>query len=120
MKKLIRIAKSKDILCFNIVNEVDSEIARMTELGIFLNAGREIAVASTKAFTCQCVVMALLTAWFAEKKTPNKMIFERMELIESLKIFCMKVQECLNEVKFPVKDLANEIKDCDYIAIMGM
>lgn len=79
------------------MNEVESEIARMTELGVFLNAGREVSVASTKAFMCQCVAMALLTAWFAEKKSPNKMIFERMELIESLKVFCMKVQECLNE-----------------------
>lgn len=57
LKSLIRLAQSKEILCFNVINEVESEIARMTETGVFINAGREVSVASTKAFLCQAVAL---------------------------------------------------------------
>lgn len=119
LKKVIRIAQAKGDPCFNIINEVESEIARMTELGVFINAGREVSVASTKAFLCQCIAMCLVTAWFAEKKAPNQMVFERIELVENLKIFCMKVQETLNSVRYDIKDLAAEVKDREYMAVLG-
>ena len=119
LKKVIRIAQPMNRLWFNIVNEVESEIARMTELGIFLNSGREVSVASTKAFTCQCIAMCLVTAWFAEKKSPNKMVFERIELIENLKLFVMKLQCILNDLRFEIKDLAQEIKDKNYMVVLG-
>ena len=119
IKKVIRIAQMMDKLCFNLVNEVESEIARMTELGVFLNAGREVSVASTKAFTCQCIAMCMVAAWFAEKKNPNKMVFERIELIENLKLFVMKLQCTLNELRFEMKDLAQEIQDRDYMVVLG-
>lgn len=61
LKKLIRLAQKKGIPCFNVINEVESEIARMTELGVFLNAGREVSVASTKAFLCQAIALVLVT-----------------------------------------------------------
>jgi len=46
----IKIAISKNIFCFNIINKVESTIAKMTSCGLFVNAGREHSVASTKAF----------------------------------------------------------------------
>lgn len=120
VKKVIRLAQSKNIICFNLVNEVESEIARMAELGVFLNAGREVSVASSKSFVCQCVAMSLITAWFAEKKHPNQLVRERIELVENLKIFTMKVQETLNDLRFEMKDLAAIVKDREYMAVLGM
>lgn len=119
LKKLIRLAQKQGKVCFNVINEVESEIARMTELGVFLNAGREVSVASTKAFLCQTVALCLVTAWFAEKKHPNKFVLERIELLENLKVFCMKVQETLHENRFEIEDLAKEIKDREYMAVLG-
>ena len=55
VKESITLAQDKGVLAFSIVNEVESVIARQTELGIFLNCGRETSVASTKAFTSQCL-----------------------------------------------------------------
>lgn len=49
-----------------IVNAVGSLIARETDCGIYLNAGRENGVASTKSFTNQCIVLSLLAMWFAQ------------------------------------------------------
>jgi len=48
------------------VNVVDSMIARETDCGVYLNAGREVAVASTKSFTNQCVVLAMISLWFSQ------------------------------------------------------
>lgn len=54
--------------CFSIVNQVGSLIARSTNCGVYLNAGREHAVASTKAFTTQVTAMALVAGWFAQNR----------------------------------------------------
>jgi glucosamine--fructose-6-phosphate aminotransferase (isomerizing) len=119
LKKLIRLAQKNNIICFNVVNEVESEIARMTDIGVFINAGREVSVASTKAFLCQSVALCLVTVWFAEKKHPNKFVLERIELMQNMKVFVMKVQECLNKNRFEIEDIAKEINDKTYMAILG-
>ena len=49
----------------NIVNKVNSTLARENKCGVYLNCGREFSVASTKAFTCQVVAIALIAIWFA-------------------------------------------------------
>jgi glucosamine--fructose-6-phosphate aminotransferase (isomerizing) len=56
----IRIAKKHGALTIGIVNVVGSTIARETDAGIYLHAGPEIGVASTKAFTAQVMVLTLL------------------------------------------------------------
>lgn len=49
----------------NIVNKVNSTLARENNCGVFLNCGREFSVASTKAFVCQVTVLTLVALWFA-------------------------------------------------------
>src|SRR3954469_9124584 len=64
----LREAKEKGALALGVVNVVGSTIARESEAGIYLHAGPEIGVASTKAFTCQCVVMTLLSLYLGRRK----------------------------------------------------
>jgi glutamine---fructose-6-phosphate transaminase (isomerizing) len=59
-------AKSKGALCIGIVNVVGSAISRATDCGIHINAGAEIGVASTKAYTCQITAMVLLALALSE------------------------------------------------------
>lgn len=63
-------ASEQLIPCFSVVNQVGSLIARSTNCGVYLNAGREHAVASTKAFTTQVTAMALIAGWFAQNRLP--------------------------------------------------
>jgi glucosamine 6-phosphate synthetase-like amidotransferase/phosphosugar isomerase protein len=49
----LQLAKQKGCLCLGVVNTVGSSISRETDGGIYLHAGPEIGVASTKAFTAQ-------------------------------------------------------------------
>ena len=60
--------KKLNIPIIGIVNSVGSLISRETNCGIYLNAGREVAVASTKSFTCQQVALVLFLMWFMENK----------------------------------------------------
>lgn len=62
------VAADQLIPCFSVVNQVGSLIARSTNCGVYLNAGREHAVASTKAFTTQVTAFALVAGWFAQNR----------------------------------------------------
>ena len=56
----LKLAKEKGALTIGIVNAVGSTIARETDAGVYVHAGPEIGVASTKAFTSQVSVLALI------------------------------------------------------------
>ena len=72
----IRIAKKHGALTIGVVNVVGSTIARETDAGIYLHAGPEIGVASTKAFTAQVMVLTLLALRLAvQKKTISDSTF---------------------------------------------
>ncbi len=57
----MREAKRKGALALGICNVVGSTIAREADGGIYIHAGPEIGVASTKAFTSQVAVLSILT-----------------------------------------------------------
>ncbi len=61
-------AKERGAAVFGIVNVVGSAIARATDAGIYLHAGPEIGVASTKAFTCQVAVLTMLAIELGRRK----------------------------------------------------
>ncbi len=61
-------AKSKGATVAGIVNVVGSTIARETDAGVYIHAGPEIGVASTKAFTSQIAVLSLITLLLARRR----------------------------------------------------
>jgi glucosamine--fructose-6-phosphate aminotransferase (isomerizing) len=65
----MREAKRRGAKTLGLVNQVGSTIAREDDGGIYLHAGPEIGVASTKAFTSQVVALALLTLKLARLRT---------------------------------------------------
>lgn len=68
LHRCIEIAKIYDLITIGVVNVHDSMIARETDCGVYLNAGRENSVASTKSFTNQCVVLSMIAIWFSQNK----------------------------------------------------
>ncbi|MDR1382446.1 MAG: glutamine--fructose-6-phosphate transaminase (isomerizing) [Planctomycetaceae bacterium] len=60
----LREMKRKGILSLSICNVVGSTIAQASDGGIYLHAGPEVGVASTKAFTSQCLALGLLALYF--------------------------------------------------------
>jgi glutamine---fructose-6-phosphate transaminase (isomerizing) len=61
-------AKRRGALTMGIVNTVGSTIARETHFGVYLHAGPEIGVASTKAFTSQVVALALFSLYLGRRR----------------------------------------------------
>jgi glucosamine--fructose-6-phosphate aminotransferase (isomerizing) len=74
----LREAKEKGALCLGIVNTVGSSIARATDAGVYNHAGPEIGVASTKAFTSQLTVLALLTLYLGRSRGMSLVFGERI------------------------------------------
>jgi len=66
--RVVQTGMDKGVTTMSVVNAVGSLIARTTKLGVYCNAGRENAVASTKAFTTQVTVLALVALWFRQTR----------------------------------------------------
>jgi len=74
----LREAKEKGVLAISIVNAVGSSIARSTDAGVYNHAGPEIGVASTKAFTSQLSILALLTLYLGRSRGMSYVFGERI------------------------------------------
>src|SRR4030095_13700747 len=64
----LREGKEKGALGLGVVNSVGSTIARETDAGIYLHAGPEIGVASTKAFSGQVTVLSMIAAFIGRRR----------------------------------------------------
>ncbi len=96
--RCIEIARKHSIPTIGIINVVDSLIAREVDCGIYCNAGKEVGVASTKAFVSQVVCLSLLSIWFAQihdihEKKRNRMILDLQNLSNDIKITIESCQE---------------------------
>ena len=72
MVQALKYAKQQGALCVGVTNTVGSAIATTTDCGIHVNAGCEIGVASTKAYTSQIVAITLLALVLAEDSVSRK------------------------------------------------
>eukprot|EP00618_Florenciella_parvula_P031911 CAMPEP_0119468558 /NCGR_PEP_ID=MMETSP1344-20130328/2258_1 /TAXON_ID=236787 /ORGANISM="Florenciella parvula, Strain CCMP2471" /LENGTH=656 /DNA_ID=CAMNT_0007501039 /DNA_START=11 /DNA_END=1981 /DNA_ORIENTATION=- len=116
-------AESMGLPCISVVNAVGSLIARTTKLGVYCNAGRENAVASTKAFTTQVTVLALLTCWFRQLRDENPATArmgrpDTLELLEALQRLPISFGMA-NRVRPKVKEVAARLKDKEHLFILG-
>src|SRR5207244_12224440 len=91
----LREAKEKGALALGVVNVVGSTIAREVDAGIYLHAGPEIGVASTKAFTCQCVTLTMLALYIGRRKFMSQT--QSHELIEGLCEIPGKIERVLQQ-----------------------
>jgi len=97
----LREAKAKGIRVLGITNVVGSTIARESDGGVYIHAGPEIGVASTKAFTSQITVILLLTLLLARRKemsfTEGSAILHDLvrlpELVKSILSTCEKIKD---------------------------
>lgn len=111
----LNLAKSKGAKTIAISNVIGSSITREADYTLYTHAGPEIAVASTKAYTSQIVLLAILAINFAEKLGINS------EKIAELKDDILKLPSQIEEVlkdTSKIKEFANKIykeKDVFYI-----
>jgi glutamine---fructose-6-phosphate transaminase (isomerizing) len=96
----LRESKRKGLPTLSICNVVGSTIAREADGGVYLHAGPEIGVASTKAFTAQVMVLAMLALYLGRMRHLSSLQGARMiEQLRSLPDLVRRTLECHDTVK---------------------
>lgn len=112
----VRLAKEKGAMTIGVCNAVGSTIARETDAGVYLHAGPEIGVASTKAFTAQVTVLTMLALRLGQGRTitPAEMSVYLRELAEIPE----RIREvlALNDM---IKDLSRGYRYASNFMFMG-
>ena len=103
----LKLAKSKGAKTLAISNVIGSSITREADYTIYTHAGPEIAVASTKAYTSQVVLIAILAIYFAEvlESVDEKVISNLKSDIIDLP---SKIEKVLDNTE-PIKEFAKKI-----------
>jgi glutamine---fructose-6-phosphate transaminase (isomerizing) len=112
----VREVKTKGAMVLGVVNGVGSSIARETESGVYLHVGPEIGVASTKAFTAQVSVLAMLALYLGRRRhlSPER----TQQVLRELEAIPDKVSEAL-ALNDQIKDLAERLSVWDNWLYLG-
>ncbi|TVP75651.1 MAG: glutamine--fructose-6-phosphate transaminase (isomerizing) [Gemmatimonadales bacterium] len=112
----LREAKQRGAKVMGIVNVVGSTIARETDFGVYLHAGPEIGVASTKAFTSQVAALALFTLYLARRR--NLSVLEGRRIVKALQALPAQVEEILEQDE-AIRELAEQYVDAPNFLYLG-
>ena len=102
LHRCIQIAHDKDLFMIGVVNVVDSLIAREVHCGCYLNAGREVAVASTKAYTSQVIILSMIAIWFAQVKGTHEL--KRKKMLRDLRALHINIEQTIQMVETQIRD----------------
>ena len=112
----LREMKRKGCPALGVCNVVGSTIAQETDGGFYLRAGPEIGVASTKAFTSQCTLLAMLALYFGRLR--HLSFTAGMEMIEQLDALPDKVAQAL-QCSDRVREIAQRYAHCNNFLYLG-
>ena len=112
----LREAKEKGALTLGIVNTVGSTIARETDAGVYNHAGPEIGVASTKAFTSQLSIFALIVLFLARQRQMS--LAEGKNLALELEKIPEKIKQILKTAP-QIKKIAAKYKNFKNFFFLG-
>ena len=112
----MREAKARGARTYGIVNVVGSTIARESDGGIYVHAGPEIGVASTKAFTSQVIALLLFTLKLARLR--NLSMVDGKEIIEEMLKLPSKIQSILDRAG-DVEKIAEDFKNSQNFLYLG-
>ncbi len=112
----MREAKRRGARTMGLVNVVGSTIARESDGGIYLHAGPEIGVASTKAFTSQVVALVLFTLKMARLRDMS--VEKGREIAQALAALPQQVQSILDRAH-EIENIAEEFKRASNFLYLG-
>jgi len=112
----LREAKDRGALALGVVNVVGSSIARETDAGVYLRVGPEIGVASTKAFTGQVAVLALLSLFIGRRRFLSAA--QCAALLDELQRVPEAVEQALS-LSEQIRDVASKLIDRENWLFLG-
>jgi len=115
LHRCLEMCKDLDLVKIGVVNVVDSLITREVDCGCYLNAGREVGVASTKSFTSQVIILSMIAIWFAQCHDIN--LQKRKKHIRDLRKLYMDIEKTL--IKNDIDKLLTIFKTQNNCFILG-
>lgn len=112
----VKEAQKHGALCLGVCNVVGSTISRETTAGVYIHAGPEIGVASTKAFTSQVTVLTLLTVLLGRRNGLNRPNGER--IVYELSNLTHKADQILEKTSL-IEEIAREYSDRKNFLYLG-
>lgn len=112
----MRYCRERGAVCLGVTNTVGSSISRETHCGVHLNAGPEIGVASTKAYTSQFIALVMIAIQIGEDKKSNRPRIE--QIINGLHDLPQQIKEIL-KTDDELKNLAQTLFNEKSLLIMG-
>jgi glucosamine--fructose-6-phosphate aminotransferase (isomerizing) len=112
----LRYCKTRGALLVGITNTVGSSISRETMCGVHINAGPEIGVASTKAYSSQFLSLTMFALMMAEDRISKKNRVR--EIIQALRDFPAKISKVL-QLDAQIRDIATHFQDRKSLLMMG-
>jgi len=112
----IKEAKKKNALVLGICNVVGSSIARETQAGVYIHAGPELGVASTKAFTSQLAVLALISVLIGRRK--NLPFSYGEKICQELLSLPGKIQQILDQAEY-IKSISENFVNAKNFLYLG-
>lgn len=117
LHRCIEIGKEYNLFMIGVVNVVDSMIAREVHCGCYLNAGREVAVASTKSFTSQVILLNMIAVWFAQEKEINEN--KRTCALNNLRQLPLDLKKCVDDTEKKIDDIVPLFETQNSCFILG-
>lgn len=117
LHRCIEIAHQGNAVTIGVINVVDSLIAREVDCGVYCNAGKEVGVASTKAFTSQVVCLSLMAIWFSQLHGVNEHL--RTRTISDLQNLSNDFKNTIENVEPVVKTLIPKLMNAKHMFILG-
>ncbi|KAK2682803.1 hypothetical protein RAB80_000749 [Fusarium oxysporum f. sp. vasinfectum] len=112
----LRYCLERGALTVGIVNVVGSSISLLTHCGVHINAGPEIGVASTKAYTSQFIAMVMFALSLSEDRASKKA--RREEIMEGLSNVSAQIKSIL-ELDSSIKKLCENFKNQKSLLLLG-
>ncbi|KAM4678528.1 glutamine--fructose-6-phosphate aminotransferase [isomerizing] 1 isoform 2-T2 [Discoglossus pictus] len=112
----LRYCKERGALTVGVTNTVGSSISRETDCGVHINAGPEIGVASTKAYTSQFVSLVMFALLICDDRI--SMQDRRKQIIQGLRVLPDNIKEVLS-LDDEIQKLAEELYQQKSVLIMG-
>lgn len=112
----LQFCKNHGALTVGITNTVGSTISRMTDCGVHINAGPEIGVASTKAYTSQFVALVMFAMMMCEDRYSKRQRYD--EIFDALKALPDLIKEVLT-LDQEILNLSEQLHKNKSLLVMG-
>lgn len=113
----LREIKRRGVRTLGVINAVGSTIAREVDGGVYVHAGPEISVASTKAFTSQVAAMTIFGIQLAQAKGASAETLN--QYVEELAALPDEIESVLNNHQDEMKQIAEKYADRDHALFLG-